>query len=170
MKYNIPAPKGPRDASVAPQPVPKREAPSALPIKESVEPKATVRAGDRSRPRSPRANRKERGARNRRSRCPRRRPQASSAGMVGKGVYEERMGSRLAGEDSKRSSREKCKNCFIGLGTHVPKHNGRSCQDLGNRCYLPRSARDCGRRRARHWARDCPNRAQLNGRSRRPTL
>ena len=74
----------------------------------------------------------------------------------------------LAGEDSKGSSRDMCKNCYIGLGAHVPEHEGRSCQDLGNQCYLPRRFRDCERKRAFHVARDCPNRVQSNERARRP--
>ena len=89
--------------------------------------------------------------------------------MAGKGAYEERMGAWLAGEDSKGSLRGKCKNCYIGLGALAPKFEGRSRQDLGNQCYLMLRARDCDRKRACHWARDCPNRAQLNDRSRRPT-
>ena len=79
------------------------------------------------------------------------------------------MSAWLAGEDAKGSLRGKCKNCYIGLGTHAPKHGGRSGQDLGNQCYLMRRARDCGRKRACHWARDCPNRQQLNERPRRTT-
>ena len=87
--------------------------------------------------------------------------------MVDKRPYEERTGLWLAGEDSKGSSRDKCKNCYIGLGTHVPKREGRSCQDLGSQCYLPRRARGCERKRAPLGA-DCPNRIQLNERPRRP--
>ena len=89
--------------------------------------------------------------------------------MVDKSVYEERMGAWLACEEPKCALRDKCKNCFIGLGTHVPNHEGRSRHDLGNQCYLMCRARDCERKWARHGARDCPNRAQLNERSRRPT-
>ena len=88
--------------------------------------------------------------------------------MVDKSVFEERMAAWLAGEDSKGSLRDKCKSCYIGLGAHAPKREGRSRQGLGNQCYSPRLARDCQRERARHWARDCPNRVQLNERPRRP--
>ena len=88
--------------------------------------------------------------------------------MVDKSVYGERMGFWLAGEDSKGSLRDTCKNCYIGLGTHVPKHEGRSRQDLGNQRHLPRRSRDCERERACHWARDGPYRVQLNERPRRP--
>ena len=79
------------------------------------------------------------------------------------------MSARLAGEDAKGSLRGKCKNCYIGLGTHAPKHEGRSGQDLGNQCNVTCRARDCERKRARHWVRDCPNRPQLNERPRRTT-
>ena len=169
LRYSMPAPMGPQFPSVGPQPEQKRDVQSATSIKVSTDSKPAGRAGDRSRPRSPCATRKKCGGANRRSRSPRRRPQAPSAGMVDKSVYEEHIGASLAGEDSKASLRDKCKNCYIGLGAHVPKHEGRSRQDLGNQCYLPCRARDCERKRARDWARDCPNRAQLNGRPRRPT-
>ena len=48
------------------------------------------------------------------------------------------MAAWLAGEDSKGSLHDKCKNCYIGLGTRKPTREGRSRQDLGNQCYLPR--------------------------------
>ena len=170
LKCNMPVSEGPQDVAVAPQPAPRRGAPSALQSKEAVEAEPAVRTGDRSRPRSPRAPRRKRGGqKHRRSRRPRLRPQAPPADqMADKSAYEERMGFWLAVEESRGSLRDKCKNCYIGLGTHAPKHEGRSCHDLGNQCYLPRRARGCGRKRARHWACDCPNRVQLNERSRRP--
>ena len=80
------------------------------------------------------------------------------------------MGDWLAGEDSRGSLRDKCENCYFGLDNHVPKREGRSRQNLGDQCYLPCRARDCERRRVRHWARDCPNRVRLNERSRRPAF
>ena len=166
----MPVSKGPQDPSVSPQPEQKRDVQSAPSNKEGAESKPAGRAGDRSRPRCPRTTRKERGGKRRRPRSPRRRPPASSAGMVDKSVYEERMGAWLAGEDSRGSLRDKCKNCYIGLRTLAPKREGRSRQDLGSQRYLPCRARDCERKRARHWARDCPNRPQLNERSRRPAF
>ena len=60
--------------------------------------------------------------------------------MADRGVYEERMNAWLAGEDSEGSPRDKCKNCFIELGTNAPTHEGQSRQDLGNQCYLMRRA------------------------------
>ena len=141
-KYNAPAPKGSQDASIVPLPVKKREVAAAPRRKGSVEPKSKHRTSGRSRPRSPRPARKKRDARNRHSRSPRRRPHGSSAGLAGKGVYEERMSAWLAGEDAKGSLRDKCTNCYVGLGAHAPPHEGRSRQDLGNQCYLMRRARD----------------------------
>ena len=169
LKYNIPAPKGSQDASIVPPPAKKPEIAAAPAVKDSVEPKSKRRASGRSRSRSPRPAHKKRDARNRRSRSPCRRRRGSSATLADKGVYEERMSPWLAGEDTKCSLRDKCKNCYIGLGTHVPKHEWRSCKDLGNACYLTRRARDYECKRARHWARDCPNRPQLNARPRRTT-
>ena len=144
LKYNMQVSKGPQDVAVVPQPAPRREAPSAPQSKEAVEAKPAGSTGSRSRPRSPR---KKRGGQKRFQ-------------MVGKSVYEERMGFWLAGDERE--------NWYIGLGTHVPKHEGRSRQAMGNQCYLPRRARDCERKRACHWARDCPNRVQMNERPRRP--
>ena len=91
LKYNMPAPKGPQDPSVGPQPEPRRDVQSASSIKECAEPKPAGRTGDRSRTRSPRTTRKKRGGKNRRSRSPRRRSQTSSAGMADKSAYVERM-------------------------------------------------------------------------------
>ena len=123
--------------------------------------------GDRSHP----SSRKKRGGqKSRHSRSPRRRPPTSSAAsLVDKSVRDERFAAWLAGEDSKGSLRDKCKSCYIGLGTHAPKHEGRSRQDLGNQRYLPRRARSCERKHACHWARDYPNRHQLSERGRRPS-
>ena len=121
LKYNMPVSKGPQDVAVAPQPAPRREAPSAPQSTDAVEAKPAGRTGDRSRPRSPRASRKKRGGqKRRRPRSPRRRPQApASDQMADKSAYEERMGFSLAGEDSKGSLRDKCKNCYIGLGARA---------------------------------------------------
>ena len=163
--------KGPQDSAVAPQPAPKREVQSAPPSKEGADVKPAGRAGDRSLPRSPRTFREKRGGQRRRRSCsPRRRPPASSSGrMVDESVCEERMAACLAGEGSRGSLRDKCENCYIGLDTHVPRHEGRSRQDLGNQRYLARRGRTCEQQRARHWARDCRNRVQLRGRPRRPS-
>ena len=78
------------------------------------------------------------------------------------------MATWLAGEDRKGSLRDKCKNCYISLGTHAPKREGRSRQYLGNQRHSPRRSRGFERKFARQWARDCPNRVQLNERPRRP--
>ena len=84
-----------------------------------------------------------------------------------KNVREARLAAWSSGRDEKGSLKDKCKNCYVGLGMHVPIHKGKSCQELGNPCYLPRQARSCVKKNACHWARDCPNRQELNLRPRR---
>ena len=171
LKYNMPATKGPQVSAIATQPPRKQNAPSAPPKKAGTEGRPAGRAADRSRPRarSHRASRKVRGGqKTRRSRSPRRPPRASSADTsVAKKVRDKRIAAWLAGEDGKGSLRGKCKNCYVGLGARVSRREGRLRQDLGNQCYLPRRARSYERKNARHWARDCPNRAHLDARARR---
>ena len=84
-----------------------------------------------------------------------------------KSARDTRFAAWSAGHDEKGSLKGKRKNCYVGLGTHVPIHEGKACQELGNPCYLPCQARSCAKKSARHWARDCPNRRELNLRPRR---
>ena len=56
---------------------------------------------------------------------------------------------------------------FLGLGARASQHVGRTCQDLGNKCCLPRRAPGREGPNVCHWARDCPNRAALEARLRR---
>ena len=107
----------------------------------------------------------------RRSRRSRSRPGADASspldGLGGKKVREGRLAAWLAGEDAKRLLRGNCKNCFIGLGTHVPRHLGRSRHARGNNCDLPRRAPGCDGKNESHWVRGCPNRVLLDKRVRR---
>ena len=57
--------------------------------------------------------------------------------LVDKAVRGERLSARVAREDSEGSLRDKCRNWYICVGTHVPRHVSRTRQDLGNKCYLP---------------------------------
>ena len=100
----------------------KRDAPSAPPSKGSYEAKPAGRTGDRSHPRGPRTSRKQRGGQqSRRPRSRRRRPRTSAAAsLVDKSVRDERFAASRAGEDSKGSLRDKCKNCYIGVGPARP--------------------------------------------------
>ena len=82
-------------------------------------------------------------------------------------MRDTRIAAWTAGQDEKGSLKGKRKNCYVGLGMHVPIHEGKSRQELGNPCYLPRHARSCEKKSARHWARDCPNRRELIMRPRR---
>ena len=75
--------------------------------------------------------------------------------------------ARGASGDDRGALRDLCENCYVGTGSHVPRHKSRSCQDLGNPCHLRRRAHDCGKRNVCHWARDCPNRGRLGERAKR---
>ena len=122
LKYNMPTSRGKQDTAIASQLAAKRDISSAPPSKGSLESKPAGRARDRSHPRSSPSPRKKRGGqKSRHFRSPRRRPHtASAASLADKGAHDERMKAWLAGEDSKGSLRDKCKNCYIGLGTHAP--------------------------------------------------
>ena len=137
LKYNTPAPKGPlASANTRPPSAPAQPAPQ--PKMGGSEDKKPDRPFEGSRPRnrSPRRARRpfgnHRGGRRSRSRH---RPAATinADTLVDKRVRDERMSAWLAGGDSKGPLRDKCKNCYIGLGAHVPRHVGRSRQELGNR-------------------------------------
>ena len=88
---------------------------------------------------------------------------SSADTLVAKRVRDERFAARVAGEDSKGSLRDKCVNCYIGLGTHVPRHVGRTCQDLGNECYRPRRAPGRDGAGVYHWGRGRPARRPIFG-------
>ena len=160
LKDNMPAPKGPLTPANAFEPPSTQANPAPQPKKESPEDKNPDRpvGGSRPRNRSPRGARRSRGPRRgaRRSRRRRRPAMCPNAGrLVEKRARDERLPARLAGEDSKGSLRDKCKNCYIGLG--APRHVGRSCQLLSNRRHLPCRAPGCEGSMVRHWPRDCPN-------------
>ena len=157
LKRNMPAPKGPMALADSSKLASKQDPPS---VHKKVAPvdKRPDRPADRSRPRnrSPRGPRKHRGVGcgPRRS-CSRRRSALSTPAdyLLDKHVRDERLSAWFAGEYGKGSLRDKCKNCYIGLGAHVPRRAGRPCQDLHNRCLLPRRAPVCESLNARHWAR-----------------
>ena len=119
----------------------------------------------RDRPRSPRPSNKKRPNKQRRSRSPRRRgPPPSAETAKGRGIRDARHAAWAAGQDGKGPLKGKCKNVYVGLGAHVPIHEGKSRQELGNPCYLPRRARSCEKIQARHWARARPYHRELNER------
>ena len=71
---------------------------------------------------------------------------------------DERPSAWGAGVDSMGSFRDLRKNCCLGTGAHVPRHEGRSRQNLGNPRHLPRRAPGREGKDVCHWARNCPNR------------
>ena len=116
-------------------------------------------------PRSPRPSSKKRPNKQRRSRSPHRRgPPPNVDAAKEKGVRDTRLAAWAAGQDEKGSLKGKRENCYVGLGAHVPIHEGKSCQDLGNPCYFSRRARSCEKIQACHWARECPYRRELGPR------
>ena len=131
LKYNIPGFKGPATPANATKSSWKRANPGARPKKEYAEDKKPDRPAEGSCPgdRSPHGPRKFRVSRRapRRSRSRRRAAASSPAdSLVGKRVRDERVSKWSAGEDSKGSLGDKCKNCYIGLGADAPRHVGRS--------------------------------------------
>ena len=155
-KYNLPLSKAGVSVVGAPQsPDPRPPAPDGAQPKSS-EPVATrpnsqelprvSYARPTFRDRGPQHGRGFKGSKrkSRRSRGRSRAKVSFSAGSSGdKKVREPRLAARLAGGDEKGSLRDKCENRYMVLGTHVPRHQGCTRQDLGNMCYSPR--RDPGR-------------------------
>ena len=146
------APESPQSRQASPSQQPKGDGPPTKRPDPSIE----NRPSDRrlARERSPRGSRKYRGASRLSSRLrSRRRSKMSSAAdtLADKRVRDERLAAWAAGEDSRGSPRDKCKDCYIGLGTDVPRHVGRTCQDLGNKCDPPRRAPGCDGAGACHW-------------------
>ena len=74
-----------------------------------------------------------------------------------------------AGMDNEGSFRDLHENCYWGTGTHAPRPEGRSWQDLGNPRYLQRHVPGCGGKEIYYLARNCPN-LQLLGRKMRRSL
>ena len=170
LKYNIPVSKGsavqvnPTKSFVKPEASYER-VPTAV---EERRPDPRRPSPSRIYPRSPRPSERKRNNKQRRSRSPRRRMSSDNPPAAkDKDARSARMATWLVGSDEKGSLKGKCKNCYVGLGLHVPIHEGKSCQDLGNQCYLPCYARSCQKTGLCHWARDCPNRRELNSRQRR---
>ena len=165
LKYNIPVSKG-TAIQVSPAKPPAKPDPSSDRSSHTKEDSksGTRRASPRRlSPRSPRAAPRKLPQQQRRSRSPPRRT-PPPAPEVTKDVREARLSAWAAGRDGKGSLKGKCKNCYVGMGLHVPIHTGKSCQELGNQCYLPCRARSCEKTGACHWARDCPNRRELKRR------
>ena len=170
LKYNMLASRGLSPQVNPSRPPAKSEASSDRGAKTSVERKPAPRPHSprRDPPRSPRPFNKKRPNKQRRSRSPRRRgPPPNAETAKEKGIRDARHAAWAAGQDDKGPLKGKCENCYVGLGTHVPIHERQSRQDLGNPRYLPRRARSCAKKSARHWARARPRRRELNERQRR---
>ena len=170
LKYNMPVSKG-TAAQVNPnKQYTKPESSSDRGTKTSEDRKPAPRpvSPRRDNPRIPRPPSKNRPNKQRRPRSPPRRgPPPNVETTKEKSARDTRLVAWAAGLDGKGSLKGKCKNCYVDVGMHVPIHEGKSRQELGNPCYLPRRARSCERKNARHWARECPNRRELNTRQRR---
>ena len=169
LKYNMPVSKG-TAAQVNPNKAPIKPDSSSdrgSTANEAQRPAPRPPSPRREDPRGPRQPKKK-GPVRPRSRSPYPRgPAPDSDVPKDKNVRDSRFAAWSAGQDEKGSLKDKCKNCYVGLGMHVPIHKGKSCQELGNPCYLPCQARSCVKKGACHWARDCPNRRELNLRPRR---
>ena len=165
LKYNMPVSKA-IPATVGPASVPpKHEDTQAQRSRPYPKHQAASRPSERAR--SPRNSQRKHQEKSRRSRSPRRRgPSATAEGSKCRNQRETRLNAWVAGQDDKGPLRGMCKNCYVGLRTHAPAHQGKSRQDLDNPCYFPRRARSCEQKGACHWARECPNRHQLNERAR----
>ena len=172
FKYNAPvseggivsavAPKSPQSRQLLPSQRPEGDGPST----KRPEPSIENRPSDRrvARERSPRGSRTYCGARrpSRRSRSLRRSKMSSAADTLADiRIRDERLAAWVAGEDSKGSHRDKCENCFLGLGTHVSRHVSRTCRDLGNKRYLPRRPPGCDGAGVCRWGRGCPSRRPI---------
>ena len=169
LKYNMPASKG-AAAQVNPsksQPKPDPSSEHVTKVNDAYDSAARPASPRRENPRSSRPPKKKGPARPRPRSPYQRAPPPDSEISKDKSVREVRFAAWSAGQDEKGSLKDKCKNCYVGLGMHVPIHKGKSRQELGNPCYLPRQARSCVKKNACHWARDCPNRRELNLRPRR---
>ena len=168
LKYNMPVSKGHALPVGDSKPPPKSEASSERESKYSIDRKPSTRPPSprREAPRSPRPTFRKRPNKRPRSRSPRPRGSDPTTDSVKeKSTRDARLAAWAAGHDEKGSLNGKCKNCYVGLGTHVPIHEGKSCQDLGNPCYLPCRAKSCELTNACHWARECPFRRELGPRS-----
>ena len=170
LKYNIPVSKGsavqvnPSKSSVKPEVWSDR----GSTVSDERKPAPRRPSPRRNHPRSPRPSEKKFPNKQRRSRSPRHRaPSSITDASKDKDARSARLSAWGAGSDEKGSLKGKCKNCYVGMGLHVPIHKGKSCQELGNQCFLPCHARSCEKIGACHWARDCPNRRELNLRPRR---
>ena len=84
------------------------------------------------------------------------------ARVVDKKTRDERRITWASGVACKGSLRDLCNHCYLGSGAHVPGHEGRSRQDLGNPCHLLRHALGCEGKDVCHWACNCPNRQLLD--------
>ena len=168
LKDNMPAPKA-ISATVGPASVPpKHEDAPAQRSRSYPKHQAAPRPSERAR--SPRNAQRKHQEKSRRSRCPRRRgPSVTTEGSKDRNQRDTRLNARAAGQDDKGPLRGMFKNCYVGLGTHVPAHQGTSRQDLGNPCYIPRRARICEQKGACLWARERPDWRQLNERTRERT-
>ena len=165
LKYNIPVSKGTASQVSPAKPPAKSDLSSDRNSYTKGDSKSGTRRASPRRlsPHSPRTVPKKVPHQQRRSRSPPRRA-PPPAPEVSRDVREARLAAWAAGRDDKGSLKGKCKNCYVGMGLHVPIHSGKSCQELGNQCYLPCRARSCEKAGACHWARDCPNRRELKRR------
>ena len=121
LKYNIPVSRGSQNPSPAP-PAKQNPPPLPVPSKGGHVPKPPRNAPGRSPRRGPDHGSTRRNTRRRRSRIPPvRRPNLTST-APDKAVYEERPNAWQAGADSKGSLRDMRKNCYMGHGTHAPRH------------------------------------------------
>ena len=182
MKYNLSLSRAVA-APVVPKPSPlvvaQPQRASKTDVMVPVQPKAVSPPGSggtyrsRGAPRSPLARLSETSRqsnyddRRRRSRsCSRAEDSGRIARVVGKKTRDGRSLAWGAGMDDRGPLRDLCEICYLRTGAHAPRHKGRSCEDLGNPCYLPRRAPGWTEEIC-HWARNRPNRQQLEGRMRR---
>ena len=169
LKYNMPVSKG-TAAQVNPSKSPAKPDPSSdhgaktSDVHKTAPRPASPRREDPPSSRPP----KRKGPARPRSRSPYQRgPPPDSEVPKDKSVRDARFAAWSVAHDEKGSWKGKCENYYVGLGTRVAIHEGKSRQELGNPCYLPCQARSCVKKNARHWARDCPNRREPNLRPRR---
>ena len=140
LKYNMPVSKG-TAAQVNPSKSPaKPDSSSDHGAKTSEDHKPAPRPASprRDNPRSPRPSKRKGPNKQRRSRSPHHRgPPPYAEAVKEKSARDTRIAAWTAGQDAKGSLKGKCKKCYVGLGMHVPIHEGKSRQELGNPCYLP---------------------------------
>ena len=103
-------------------------------------------SAERSSPASPAktSNRPKRAEKDSSSRWtfPRRRSRSPAAALLTpvQDVFEDRIRAWAIGRDDEGHLRGARKDCCAGTGKRIPRRRGRTCQQLGSPCYIPRRA------------------------------